>query len=179
MKIAVLIGERLAGELDLDNGQAVFRYSLDYRRQADVPLSVQFPLAYDGAEGKKLCNWLEGLLPDDPDILRALCAEHGFAGSEALRLLGTPMGADCAGAVRFCPHDRLAALQAGTGGLEPIDEADIADWLNRMETDPARRAYRTDGADSGFSIAGIQPKVALRRTGSGGRPQKGRCPQPT
>ena len=176
MKIAVLIGTHLAGELDLDNGRPVFRYDPDYRRQADVPLSVLFPLATDGAEGEKLSNWLQGLLPDDPGILDALCAEHDLTRNDALRLLGAPMGADCAGAVRFCPPGRVAVLQADTGEQEPITDAGIADWLNRMESDPARRAYRTDGADSGFSIAGMQPKVALRRTGSGWAVPKGALP---
>ena len=37
-----------------------------------------------------------------------------------------------------------------------------------MEIDPASRVYRTDSADSGFSIAGMQPKAALRRTADGG-----------
>ena len=176
MRIAVLIGAHLAGELDLGNGQPVFRYDPGYRRQADVPLSVLFPLASDRAEGEKLHNWLQGLLPDDPGILDALCAEHDLARSDALGLLDTPMGADCAGAVRFCPPGGVAALQTDTGGQEPIDDAGIADWLNRMETDPARRAYRTDGADSGFSIAGIQPKVALRRSNSGWVVPKGALP---
>lgn len=176
MRLAVLIGGQIAGDLDLGDGRHAFLYDSAYRRRADVPLSVQFPLATLGADGERLDNWLHGLLPDDPAIIGALCAEGGLARSESLRLLGEPMGADCAGAVQFCPHESAEALRGDTGGQEPIDDAGIADWLVRMETDPTRRAYRTDGTDSGFSIAGIQPKVALRRTDSGWTVPRGALP---
>ena len=165
--VAVLIGKRLAGMLDLSDSQPVFRYDRDYRRLSTVPLSIMFPLAAGGASGEPLRNWLEGILPDHPDTLDALCQQHGIPSPEAIRLLVTPMGADCAGAVQFCPLDKVAALQSDTGTQEAIDDAAIADWLAQIRTDPVRRAYRADSTDTGFSIAGMQPKVALRRTESG------------
>lgn len=178
MSLVVLIGGRVAGRLRLggDGVRPAFLYDAAYQKDARVALSVMIPLASGGAEGGELHNWLMGLLPDDPEILGALCSEHGFSNDEALRLLGTPMGADCAGAVRFCPSDRVAALQSDPGGFDLIDDSEIADWLDRMEVDPARRAYRTDGADSGFSIAGMQPKVALRWTVEGWAVPRGSLP---
>ena len=51
MRIAVLIGARFAGSLDLGNDRVVFRYDPDYQRRGDVPLSVLFPLSADRGGG--------------------------------------------------------------------------------------------------------------------------------
>ncbi len=168
MKLAVLIGGQFAGEADVGGAPTSFRYDLDYRRASAIPLSLVVPLAGGGTEGDKLHNWLLGTLPDDPAVLDSLCAEHNADRHNPLGLLAGPMGTDCAGAVQFCPPDKAEALIADPGGADPISDGEIADWLDRMETDPARRAYLTDSADTGFSIGGMQPKAALRRTASGG-----------
>ena len=166
MNLHVLIAGEVAGTLDLSGAEPEFVYGDDYSKgMLGLPLSVAFPVAERRAGGEPLEHWLEGLLPDDPDVISALCSEYGFDPSDRLLLLGTPMGADCAGAVQVCPPDRLVDLRAGRGSQEPIDESGIGEWLTRMETEPAKRAYRSEGADSGFSIGGMQPKVALRRTG--------------
>ncbi len=168
MKLSVIIGGRLAGEVDIGRDLPAFRYDPDYRRTSSVPLSLVAPLPVGGAEGDRLRNWLLGALPDDPEVLDALCVDHGVARHDPIGLLGGPMGADCAGAVQFCPPEQTENLLFDPGHAEPIDDAGIADWLDRMEIDPARRAYRTDGADSGFSIGGMQPKAALRHTADDG-----------
>ena len=53
------------------------------------------------ASGPELRNWLLHLLPDDDEVLNHLRFEYGVAGRDPLRLLETPMGTDCAGAVQF------------------------------------------------------------------------------
>lgn len=163
------MGGRVAGSLQLDDSGAhpEFRYDPAYQRDARIPLSVMIPLASRKSAGEHLHNWLLGVLPDDPEVLGALCAEYGLSDDEAPRLLGTPMGADCAGAVQFCRSDQVDALLANAGEFELVDDHEIAEWLDRMEVDPVRRAYRTDDSDSGFSIAGMQPKAALRWTSDG------------
>ena len=177
MKLHVLIAGELAGELDLGGEEPRFCYGDDYLAGApDLPLSVAFPVSVREAGGEPLRHWLEGLLPDDPDVISALCSEYGFGEDDRLLLLGTPMGADCAGAVQVCPPDRLADLRAGRGGQEPIGEADIGEWLTAMEIEPAKRAYWSEDADSGFSIGGMQPKAALRRTADGWAVPNGAVP---
>lgn len=168
MELAVLIGGSQAGTLELSTQGPVFVYDPDYVESNGSPLSVRFPLAGGGADGGDLHNWLEGLLPDDGDTLQALRVEHDIALSDTLHLLGTPMGADCAGAVQFCEPDRAADLAAGEGGTDPITETEIADWLRALQTDPARRGRFASHSDSGFSLAGMQPKVAVRRIENGG-----------
>ena len=168
MELAVLLVGRRAGKLGLSGRAPAFSYDPAYANYDGPPLSVRFPIAAGGAEGDELRAWLEGLLPDDDRVLRALRAEHDLGRADTLRLLGTPMGADCAGAVQFCPLDQADALTADEGGADPISEAEIADWLKALQVDPARRARRSPEADSGFSLAGMQPKVAVRRTEDGG-----------
>ena len=164
----MLIGGKIAGVLNLRGDEPLLTYESSYMAEGGPPLSVRFPLAARGAEGKELRWWLEGLLPDDTDTIRGLRREYGLSAQDHLLLLGTPMGADCAGAVQFCPPDLADQLKANRGGQIPISKAEIADWLRRIQSDPARRAYRSVGADSGFSLTGIQPKVAVRRTEEGG-----------
>ncbi len=168
MDLVVLISGVVAGMLDLSGKQPVFSYDASYAAGSGPPLSVQFPLSSNRAEGEDLRFWLEGLLPDDPATLRSLRAEHTLAFSDTLRLLATPMGADCAGAVQFCLPEQAGGFVADVGGADPISEDEIANWLIEIRTDPARQARRTLNSDSGFSLAGMQPKVAVRRTVDGG-----------
>ena len=168
MELAVLIGGSEAGTLDLSTEKPFFVYDPAYVGLNGPPLSVRFPLAAGAVSGDELRHWLEGLLPDDGDTLRALRVEHDIAGSDTLHLLGTPMGADCAGAVQFCAPDRAADLVVGRGGTDPITESEIAGWLRALQTDPARRGGFASHSDSGFSLAGMQPKVAVRRLENGG-----------
>lgn len=164
MELAILIGNRHAGTLHLPSGaDPSFEYLPRYIGQPGPPLSAQFPLSSGGGEGEKLRWWLEGLLPDDTETIRSLLREHDLQSQDYAQMLGTPMGTDCAGAVQFCPPDEAPALITKQGGQTPITEVEIADWLRQVQADPARRAYRGKGADSGFSLAGMQPKIAVRR----------------
>ena len=168
MELAVLIGGKIAGRLNLRGAESSFEYEPSYIHRDGPPLSVQFPLAGGGAGGEKLRWWLQGLLPDDPGTIRGLRREYNLSAPDYLWLLGTPMGVDCAGAVQFCPPGHAEALVSQEGGHTSISEVEIADWLNRIRSDPARRAFRSVQADSGFSLAGVQPKVAVRRSPDGG-----------
>ena len=120
------------------------------------------------AQGEKLRWWLEGLLPDDTETIRSLKREHGLVGGDYLRVLGTAMGTDCAGAIQFCPPEKVDHLLSESGKEEPITEDEIAAWLERIRVDPGNRAFRVGRADTGFSLAGVQTKVAVRRTPDGG-----------
>ena len=168
VELAVLIGGEAAGSLDLSGSQPSFEYAPPYAQRGGPPLSIRFPLSGMRAAGEELRWWLEGLLPDDTDTIRSLRREHGLRGGDYLRLLGTPMGADCAGAVQFCPPEGVDHLLSETGSEEPITEGEIAEWLRRIRINPGNRAFRVGRADSGFSLAGAQPKVAVRRSPDGG-----------
>lgn len=164
MRLDVLMEGRLAGGLDLrDASRPVFAYHDSYLQRPDAtPLSTRYPLDDRPCADISLRNWLTGVLPDDERVLRSLCEEHDVPATGRLALLGTPMGAECAGAVQFCHPERTERLVAGEGGLEALTDEEVIDWLRRLRNDPA---YRPDlaRASAGFSLAGMQPKIALRR----------------
>ena len=161
------MGGRLAGSLDLgDASRPVFAYGDSYLQEPDAtPLSTRFPLDDRPVGDVSLRHWLTGVLPDDDRVLRSLCEEHDVSGPDRLALLGTPMGAECAGAVQFCRPDVTEKLLAGEGGLHELSDYEVIDWLRRLRNDPA---YRPEPArvSAGFSLAGMQPKIALRRRGN-------------
>ena len=165
MILDVLIEGSLAGQLNLTRPNSpVFTYNSDYVDAAgSTPLSTLFPLTTQNASGARLRRWLEGLLPDNDRLLNSKIRAHGLHFYHRVKLLGTKMGEECAGAVQFCPTDRTAALLAGEGGLAQITDEAIFDWMANLRDDPD---YRPDPykAIGGFSLGGVQPKLALRLT---------------
>ena len=168
MILDVLIEGSRAGELDLNRPNApVFTYDPGYMGSTRAtPLSTRFPLVAPEVSGAKLLRWLEGLLPDNEQLLSQRLREHDLHYYHRVKLLGTPMGEECAGAVQFAPPERAEALLAGEGGTEPISDDEVFDWMAKRRDDPAYRPdpFKTIG---GFSLGGVQPKLALRSTGSG------------
>ena len=168
MILDVLIEGSHAGRLDLSRPNApVLAYgSAHMSAESATPLSTLFPLTAPGASGARLRRWLEGLLPDNEQLLGSRLRAHGLHFYHRVKLLGTSMGEDCAGAVQFCPPERTEALLAGEGGLDPISDDAVFDWLANLRDDPD---YRPDPfkAIGGFSLGGVQPKIALRLTGAG------------
>ncbi len=168
VSLDVLIEGRLAGSLDLpDSGWPRLRYGATYAQADSVtPLSTLFVPELAEHSGESLSNWLVGLLPDDERVLDSMRERYGTRKSRPLDLLGTPVGEDCAGAVQFCPPERTGDLLAGRGGLHPLSDDQLIECLEEIRRDPA---YRPEGYDpaGGFSLAGMQPKIALRRTPSG------------
>ena len=78
------------------------------------------------------------------------------------------MGIDCAGAVQFCPPEKVDYLLSGNRQRGADHRRGIAEWLEQIRVNPGNRAFRAGRADSGFSLAGMQPKVAVRRRPEGG-----------
>ena len=168
MILDVLIEGNLAGRLDLARPNApVFTYDSAYMStESATPLSTLLPLTTSKASGARLRRWLEGLLPDNEQLLNSRLRAHGLHFYHRVKLLGTAMGEECAGAVQFCLPGRTEALLAGEGGLEPISDDAVFDWMANLRDDPDFRPdpYKAIG---GFSLGGVQPKIALRRTGAG------------
>lgn len=167
MILDVVIERRCAGQLDLTRPNApVFTYDSDYMSDPSAtPLSTLFPLTVPKTKGSMLRRWLEGLLPDDIRLLNSRLRAHELHFYHRVKLLGTSMGEECAGAVQFCPPGRTGALLAGDGGFDPISDDAVFDWMADLLDDPDFRPdpYKTIG---GFSLGGVQPKIALRATGA-------------
>lgn len=134
-----------------------------------TPLSVSAPCR----EGPHdVTAWIDGLLPDNEQVRVRWMRQFGAASTSPFDLLASPVGRDCAGAVRFCDVDGLPDLLTRPGGVEELTEGQIADQLRLLREDhaswlPLPQSGRLDG----FSLAGWQPKTALRYAdGSWGRP---------
>ena len=106
---------------------------------------------------KVLGPWVQGLLPDRPDLLREWRRQFGIKDDNPLALLAR-VGEDLAGAVRFLRPERVEeALTAGD--VIPVSEGDIATALRL--TQAARVSSPSAGVQGWFSLAGAQPKIAL------------------
>lgn len=165
--LCVLIDGTHAGDIEFRRRRATLRYRPEYIRDFAVPLSSRFPVAGVEASGPELRNWLLNLLPDDESVLNHLRSEFGVAGRDPLRLLETPMGADCAGAVQFCLPESLADLLSSKGGEHPITDEEIAEWLRDYPVLPTSMEGTRGDLHVGFSLAGMQPKIALRSVADG------------
>lgn len=103
--------------------------------------------------------WLEGLLPEGA-LLTNLAVEAGVEPDDTLGFLAH-YGRDTAGAVLFVPAGEPPERE---GSYAPVTDTEIGDMLRRAES---RRGPRTDRHDSLTSLAGLEPKIALARAGTG------------
>ena len=168
MRLDVLIERHHAGHVDIfGEDKAVLGYAESYLALPEpTPLSVRFPLREEPYDTPQVAYWLQNLLPDDRDVLARWCDRFGASPMRPIELLGTAVGAECAGAVRFCRPERTEELLDGPGGLEPLGEAELWAGLARLRADPSYR-FATAHGDSGRSLGGMQPKDALAAAGDG------------
>ena len=105
--------------------------------------------------------WLWGLLPDNEAVLRRWARHFHVSASSPFSLLSTPVGEDCAGAVRFAPP---AELDRATG---PRLARSLGSATSEVARAPARAARGLDSLARSrsftgqFSLAGAQAKTAL------------------
>lgn len=159
--LAILLGGRRIGTAHSDG--AFFAYDDDYLAgdSTAVPLSLAMPLSQQRHPGATIRRWLEGLLPDNADLLRHWQQATGAASTSPFDLLATPMGLDCAGAVQVCPVEEVDAALSRGGGFEQLTESEVAQRLTAVR----QRAHvaRAVAAPGHFSLAGAQAKIALHR----------------
>ena len=147
-------------------GNVSFTYDADYRDRHDAtPLSLAMPLSASTHRKRVVLPWLQGLLPDNDEALRAIGRRFGAAPGNPFALL-EHIGADAAGAVQILPPAELASDARAEQSARPVTEAEVARMLDQVVTE------YTDGVAVGggagrFSIAGAQPKIALFRMPDG------------
>lgn len=174
--LVVLMGDEVAGELvRLPGGNVGFEYAPDYVRDAAAtPLSVGMPLAVTRHPDHVVKPWLWGLLPDNDRVLDEWAKRYRVSASSPFALLSTPVGEDCAGAVRFVAPDRFAAAVDRPGTVRWLTDHEMTARLAELRRD--RRQWLGSGLTGQFSLAGAQAKMALvLRKGRFGEPS-GRIP---
>ena len=154
------MGDDVAGTLQrLAEGRLRFTYDDTYRRRREAtPLSLSIALADPVHEHAAVAPWIRGLLPDNPDVLTRW-GEQFQAAPTPYALLATPVGADCAGAVRFVRPEDLARAFARPGHVDWLTEDQVAARLRELREDPI--AWLGRALTGQFSLAGAQAKTAL------------------
>ena len=147
-------------------GNVSFTYDADYRDRHDAtPLSLAMPLSASTHRKRVVLPWLQGLLPDNDEALRAIGRRFGAAPGNPFALL-EHIGADAAGAVQILPPAELASDARAEQSARPVTEAEVARMLDQVVTEYTDGVAVGDGAGR-FSIAGAQPKIALFRMPDG------------
>ena len=103
-EMIVFMAGRRAGvarrRTELNYRSVAFRYDNDYIADPDsVALSVRWPVI--GGDEHEIGLWLDGLLPDSPNVRRDWAQRSGATALDAMSMLGTEIGLDCAGATQF------------------------------------------------------------------------------
>ncbi|MCY4102790.1 MAG: HipA domain-containing protein [bacterium] len=168
MRLDVLIESHHAGDVDiLGPDKAVFAYAESYLALSEpTPLSVRFPLRAEPYDSPQVAYWMQNLLPDDREVLQQWCDRYGASLLRPIELLGTVLGAECAGAVQFCDPERTAELLGDRGGRQRLSEEELWRGLELLRADPSYR-FSAAHADTGRSLGGMQPKDALASTADG------------
>lgn len=153
------------------SGLLRLEYTSDYAGgPRPTPISLSMPLAQsvhnDTRAAPRVTNFLQGLLPDDLETLRAWARRYQSS-TAPFNLLGTPVGRDCAGGVAFCPEPDVGGFLARGGSVEWLTEDDVAAALRQLRRDPAAAVMRNFTGK--FSLAGAQAKIALRYDAEGKR----------
>ncbi|WP_370162539.1 type II toxin-antitoxin system HipA family toxin [Limimaricola soesokkakensis] len=135
---------------------ASFRYDEAWLGwQFRFPISRALPLMSSTQTGDHVDAVFENLLPDVPELRRAI-AERTEARSDRTHDLLAAIGQDCVGAMQFMPHGVTPADPFRIEGT-PQSEAQIAETLRSLSTTPLGI-----NPDEPFriSLAGAQEKTA-------------------
>ncbi len=139
-----------------------------------TPLSVSMPGPSGRYREAVLVPWLEGLLPDRPEMLRQWRRRFGIADDISPFSLLRHVGEDVAGAAQFVRPDRLQTVLNGRGDLEDLHSGEVAEMLRRAKADLP--ISMKEGMNGKFSLAGVQAKIALHRSDRGWSDPSGTVP---
>jgi serine/threonine-protein kinase HipA len=158
--LLVLLDDGIAGAVTrLSGGRLRFDYEEEYRaRASSTPLSVSMPTSVRSHPDRTIGPWLWGLLPDNDAVLRRWARDF-HASASPFSLLSTPIGRDCAGAVRLARPDAVDDVLAVPGSVEWLTEKEVARRLADLRKDAT--AWLGRDFTGQFSLAGAQAKTAL------------------
>lgn len=159
---AFLDGRLVAVVTQGRSGELSLTYERSWRERGDsYPLSLSMPLAREQYPDDVVRPFMEGLLPDNADVLNGWAKEFQVSPRNPFALL-THIGEDCAGAAQFAPPDRYEAISAPRDvEVTWLTEDEVADRLRDLVE--RQGTGRLPGDHGQFSLAGAQPKTALLR----------------
>ena len=159
--LLVILEDQTAGTVTrLHGGRLRFDYSDEYReRSGGTPLSLSMPIQVRSHPDQVVTSWLWGLLPDNDAVLRRWAREFHVSASSPFSLLATPVGEDCAGAVRFALPEEVDRVLGRSGDVAWLTDDDVAERLRELREDST--AWLGRAFTGQFSLAGAQAKTAL------------------
>ena len=157
--VVLLNGEHVGVVRQHRGGNLTLTYDQAWRDRPDAyPVSLSMLLARQEHSDDVVRPYLEGLLPDNTDVLDRWAREFHVSPRNPFALL-RHMGEDCAGAVQLIPLNELGSV---------IDESSAIEWLTEDEIGERLRDLverhgtgRLAGDRGQFSLAGAQPKTAF------------------
>jgi len=159
-ELAVILGNTLAGAVTRPRGGRLrFDYDENYgAAPGATPLSVSMPTSVRSHFDRVVAPWLWGLLPDSPAVLARWSREFHVS-PNPFALLSTPIGQDCAGAVRFASPGEVSQVMADRGSVTWLTEEEVERRLRELREDAT--AWLGREFTGQFSLAGAQAKTAL------------------
>jgi serine/threonine-protein kinase HipA len=159
--LSVLLDDGVAGTLTrLSGGQLRFDYDESYRARPNaVPLSLSMPIQVRSHGNRIVSAWFWGLLPENDAVLSRWARQFHASASSPFSLLASPIGEDCAGAVRFGAPEEAEQLLGRAGDVTWLSEEDVAERLRELKADST--AWLGRSFTGQFSLAGAQAKTAL------------------
>jgi len=159
--LVVMLEDIVAGSLTrLAGGRLRFDYDSAYQqRPTPTPLSLSMPIQIASHSHQVISPWLWGLLPDNDAVLRRWARDFHASASSPFSLLATPVGNDCAGAVRFAAPPQLERILDRPGEVRWLAEQEVAQRLRELRRDAT--AWLGRSFTGQFSLAGAQAKTAL------------------
>jgi serine/threonine-protein kinase HipA len=159
--LIVVLDDVVAGTVTrLGGGRLRFDYDPYYREQpGHTPVSLSMPIQVASHGDQVVTPWLWGLLPDNDAVLRRWAREFHVSASSPFSLLATPIGEDCAGAIRFAAPEKVDRILGQTGEVSWLEDQDIAKRLRELREDST--TWLGQSFTGQFSLAGAQAKTAL------------------
>ncbi|MGH7687312.1 MAG: type II toxin-antitoxin system HipA family toxin [Candidatus Dormibacteria bacterium] len=159
--LTVVLDDQVAGIVSrLPQGRLRFDYDPSYGGRAGAtPLSLSMPIQVASHADHVIRPWLAGLLPENEAVISRWARHFHISTSSPFALLGTPVGEDCAGAVRFAPPHQLERILQRPGAVDSLTKAGVASRLRDLREDST--AWLGRSFTGQFSLAGVQPKTAL------------------
>jgi serine/threonine-protein kinase HipA len=119
------------------------------------------PLQVESHADRTISPWLWGLLPDNDRVLDRWARQFHVSASSAFSLLSSPIGEDCAGAVRFAKPEAIVEVLERKGDVTWLSTKEVAQRLRDLREDSTSWLGKTFTGQ--FSLAGAQAKTALLR----------------
>ncbi|MCG0995072.1 HipA domain-containing protein [Acetobacter indonesiensis] len=166
-KLVVLLHGKELADIVVIQGKA----TLIYRSPIDKNFSISssMPPRIESYSGYILENWIWNLLPDSIQTLQWIARDTAngpkCSDRNPFRLIAK-VGEECSGAIQIVRPDRVSLLNPGE--INPLSVQDVELRLRGARRGKSPLGISTAEETGGyFSLAGAQPKLALRKIEEG------------